>query len=166
MLCLLTVLGCGCPLDSGMLFPRETSSREVKELNGLWKFRADMSPNRNQGFERAWYKARLEEVTEHCTAVISVLCPSLRHGGKCPSRPQCKTNAWTSVQELDTVPVVKCVSVPVLWKLLLQLLLMFEAEFRVLLSAERPCGGHARPCQLQRHHAGLQLEGLHRLGVV
>uniref|UniRef100_A0A674P549 Beta-glucuronidase n=1 Tax=Takifugu rubripes TaxID=31033 RepID=A0A674P549_TAKRU len=61
LLCLLTVLGCGCPLDSGMLFPRETSSREVKELNGLWKFRADMSPNRNQGFERAWYKARLEE---------------------------------------------------------------------------------------------------------
>lgn len=64
LLCLLTVLRCGCPLDSGMLFPRETSSREVKELNGLWKFRADMSPNRNQGFERAWYKSRLEEVTE------------------------------------------------------------------------------------------------------
>lgn len=83
LLCLLTVLGCGCPLDSGMLFPRETSSREVKELNGLWKFRADMSPDRNQGFERAWYKNRLEEVT-----VISVLCPPLRYGAKCHSRSQ------------------------------------------------------------------------------
>uniref|UniRef100_H3CT15 Beta-glucuronidase n=1 Tax=Tetraodon nigroviridis TaxID=99883 RepID=H3CT15_TETNG len=55
------VFRCGCPLDTGMLYPRETSSREVKELNGLWKFRADMSPNRNQGFERAWYKNHLEE---------------------------------------------------------------------------------------------------------
>lgn len=71
LLCLLTVLRCGCPLDSGMLFPRETSSREVKELNGLWKFRADMSPNRNQGFERAWYKARLEEVTERYQCPLS-----------------------------------------------------------------------------------------------
>ncbi|KAK5600411.1 hypothetical protein CRENBAI_021708 [Crenichthys baileyi] len=47
--------------DTGMLFPRESSSREVKELNGLWVFRADISPNRNQGFERAWYKSRLAE---------------------------------------------------------------------------------------------------------
>ncbi|XP_047235654.1 beta-glucuronidase [Girardinichthys multiradiatus] len=47
--------------DTGMLFPRESSSREVKELNGLWVFRADRSPNRNQGFERAWYKSRLAE---------------------------------------------------------------------------------------------------------
>lgn len=70
VLCLFAVLRCGCLLDTGMLFPRETSSREVKELNGLWKFRADMSPNRNQGFERAWYKTHLEEVK----ANISV-CP-------------------------------------------------------------------------------------------
>lgn len=64
LLCLFAVLKCGCPLDTGMLYPRETSSREVKELNGLWKFRADMSPNRNQGFERAWYKYHLEEVNK------------------------------------------------------------------------------------------------------
>uniref|UniRef100_A0A087YKQ1 Beta-glucuronidase n=1 Tax=Poecilia formosa TaxID=48698 RepID=A0A087YKQ1_POEFO len=48
-------------LDTGMLFPRESSSRELKELNGLWAFRADRSPNRNQGFESAWYKSRLAE---------------------------------------------------------------------------------------------------------
>ncbi|KAM4726546.1 beta-glucuronidase [Anableps anableps] len=48
-------------LDTGMLFPRESSSRELKELNGLWAFRADRSPNRNQSFEKAWYKSRLAE---------------------------------------------------------------------------------------------------------
>lgn len=62
LLCLFAVVRCGSLLDAGMLFPRETSSREVKELNGLWKFRADMSPSRNQGFESAWYKTHLEEV--------------------------------------------------------------------------------------------------------
>lgn len=63
-LCFLALLRSGCPLDTGMLFPRETPSREVKELNGLWKFRADMSPNRKQGFEDAWYKSQLEEVNK------------------------------------------------------------------------------------------------------
>ncbi|TNN64997.1 Beta-glucuronidase [Liparis tanakae] len=61
LLCLFAVFEAACLLDSGMLFPRESSSREVKELNGLWSFRADRSPNRNQGFERAWYKSRLAE---------------------------------------------------------------------------------------------------------
>ncbi|KAM4620565.1 beta-glucuronidase isoform 1-T1 [Polymixia lowei] len=51
----------GYLLNTGMLFPRESSSREVKELNGLWNFRADLSPNRNVGFEKAWYKSRLAE---------------------------------------------------------------------------------------------------------
>ncbi|XP_056299466.1 beta-glucuronidase [Pseudoliparis swirei] len=58
LLCLFAVFEAACLLDSGMLFPRESSSREVKELNGLWSFRAD---RRNQGFERAWYKSRLAE---------------------------------------------------------------------------------------------------------
>uniref|UniRef100_A0A4W5N7L1 Glucuronidase beta n=1 Tax=Hucho hucho TaxID=62062 RepID=A0A4W5N7L1_9TELE len=47
--------------DSGMLFPRESSSREMKELNGLWNFRADASHNGTLGFEQAWYKRRLAE---------------------------------------------------------------------------------------------------------
>ncbi|XP_068186609.1 beta-glucuronidase [Antennarius striatus] len=61
LLCTFAVLDAVVPLDTGMLFPRESPSREVKELNGLWAFRADMSPNRNQGFEGAWYKRRLAE---------------------------------------------------------------------------------------------------------
>ncbi|XP_030648399.1 beta-glucuronidase isoform X2 [Chanos chanos] len=48
-------------LDGGMLFPRESPSREVKELNGLWNFRADISSDRNSGFENAWYKSPLAE---------------------------------------------------------------------------------------------------------
>ena len=64
VLCLFAVLDTVCPLDGGMLFPRESSSRELKELNGLWHFRADKSPNRNQGFDRAWYKSRLAEVSK------------------------------------------------------------------------------------------------------
>ncbi|KAK6317557.1 hypothetical protein J4Q44_G00129570 [Coregonus suidteri] len=44
-----------------MLFPRESSSREIKDLNGLWTFRADLSHNRNLGFEQAWYRSRLAE---------------------------------------------------------------------------------------------------------
>ncbi|KAL0994791.1 hypothetical protein UPYG_G00127210 [Umbra pygmaea] len=47
--------------DGGMLFPRESSSREIKELNGIWNFRADLSRNRNLGFEQAWHKRRLVE---------------------------------------------------------------------------------------------------------
>uniref|UniRef100_A0A8C4XEF9 Glucuronidase beta n=1 Tax=Erpetoichthys calabaricus TaxID=27687 RepID=A0A8C4XEF9_ERPCA len=48
-------------LKGGMLTPRETPTRELKELSGVWKFRADFSPNRKRGFEEQWYKRRLEE---------------------------------------------------------------------------------------------------------
>lgn len=58
---LLALLAPGCLLETGMLFPRESSSRELKELSGLWNFRADTSLNRKQGFDRAWYKSRLSE---------------------------------------------------------------------------------------------------------
>ncbi|CAJ1064415.1 beta-glucuronidase [Xyrichtys novacula] len=61
VLWLLTVFAAVFSLDSGMLYPRESSSREVKELSGLWDFRADKSPSRNQGFNEAWYKRRLSE---------------------------------------------------------------------------------------------------------
>lgn len=44
------------------LYPRESETREVKELNGLWNFRADMSVNRTQGFDDKWYMSRLEKV--------------------------------------------------------------------------------------------------------
>lgn len=53
---------CGLALQGGMLYPRESPSRERKELDGLWSFRADFSENRRQGFEQQWYRAPLREV--------------------------------------------------------------------------------------------------------
>ncbi|XP_070636075.1 beta-glucuronidase [Bos indicus] len=54
--------GCGLSLlQGGMLYPRESRSRERKELDGLWSFRADFSDNRRQGFEQQWYRAPLRE---------------------------------------------------------------------------------------------------------
>lgn len=53
---------CGLALQGGMLYPRESPSRERKELDGLWSFRADFSENRHQGFEQQWYRTPLREV--------------------------------------------------------------------------------------------------------
>lgn len=48
--------------EANALFARETESREVKILNGLWNFRADNSSRRNAGFEQQWYKEPLKKV--------------------------------------------------------------------------------------------------------
>lgn len=53
--------GCGLALQGGMLYPQESASRERKELDGLWSFRADFSDNRRQGFEQQWYRTPLRE---------------------------------------------------------------------------------------------------------
>lgn len=49
------------PGQMGMLYPRESESRQMKELGGLWMFRADMSSNRKAGFEEKWYANPLEK---------------------------------------------------------------------------------------------------------
>uniref|UniRef100_A0A8C9GST3 Beta-glucuronidase n=1 Tax=Piliocolobus tephrosceles TaxID=591936 RepID=A0A8C9GST3_9PRIM len=55
------LLGCALALQGGMLYPRESPSRERKELDGLWSFRADFSDNRRRGFEEQWYRRPLRE---------------------------------------------------------------------------------------------------------
>ena len=67
-LCLL--LGCiascihgGLSLEGGMLYPRESESRQIQEMNGMWKIRADMSPNRNAGMTESWFKQKLSQVS-------------------------------------------------------------------------------------------------------
>ncbi|XP_027522619.1 beta-glucuronidase [Corapipo altera] len=45
----------------GMLQPRDTPSRERKELGGLWSFRADLSPGRDAGFAQRWYRQPLRQ---------------------------------------------------------------------------------------------------------
>ena len=47
---------------SGLLYPRESPDREVKELNGFWHFRADYSEDRNAGFSEKWYEKPLAKV--------------------------------------------------------------------------------------------------------
>ncbi|KAM7139497.1 beta-glucuronidase isoform 1-T2 [Macrochelys suwanniensis] len=60
-LCLL-VLSCqALALGGGMLYPRESASRELKELNGVWSFRADFSPQRDKGFVQQWYRKPLRQ---------------------------------------------------------------------------------------------------------
>ncbi|KAM8976621.1 beta-glucuronidase [Pelodytes ibericus] len=60
LLCLVSS-GLTRALDGGLLYPRESSSREVKEINGIWSFRADKSPQRDAGFQEQWYKRPLRE---------------------------------------------------------------------------------------------------------
>ncbi|XP_071789903.1 beta-glucuronidase-like isoform X2 [Asterias amurensis] len=55
-----------------MLYPRESLSREIKDLNGLWNFRADVSPSRNEGFVEKWFEAPLAKTG----AVIDMPVPS------------------------------------------------------------------------------------------
>ena len=49
----------------GMLYPRESESREVKDLSGVWNFRADTSNQRNDGLEQMWFKKPLWQVRNH-----------------------------------------------------------------------------------------------------
>ena len=49
-------------VQNGMLFPRESESRQIKNLEGIWSFRADMSSSRNEGFDKKWYQQDLYKV--------------------------------------------------------------------------------------------------------
>ncbi|XP_042544073.1 beta-glucuronidase isoform X1 [Dipodomys spectabilis] len=53
--------GCALALPGGLLYPRESPSRERKDLGGLWSFRADLSDGRRRGFEEQWYRRPLRE---------------------------------------------------------------------------------------------------------
>uniref|UniRef100_A0A8C3P750 Beta-glucuronidase n=1 Tax=Chrysemys picta bellii TaxID=8478 RepID=A0A8C3P750_CHRPI len=60
-LCLLLLCCQALALGGGMLYPRESASRELKELNGLWSFRADFSAQRDKGFVQQWYRKPLRQ---------------------------------------------------------------------------------------------------------
>uniref|UniRef100_A0A8C0GZC7 Beta-glucuronidase n=1 Tax=Chelonoidis abingdonii TaxID=106734 RepID=A0A8C0GZC7_CHEAB len=59
--CLLLLCCQALALGRGMLYPRESASRELKELNGIWSFRADFSPQRDKGFVQQWYRKPLRQ---------------------------------------------------------------------------------------------------------
>lgn len=63
-------------VSRALLHPRDTPSREVKELNGVWSFRADTSPGRHDGFQRQWYKSPLSMVRRELPSTYSPHHPS------------------------------------------------------------------------------------------
>jgi len=44
------------------LYPRDSLTREVKSLDGIWNFRASPSEDQEIGFRNAWYRRPLKEV--------------------------------------------------------------------------------------------------------
>ena len=47
-----------------MLRVKDSETREVKDLCGLWNFRADMSNDREAGFRESWFSKPLSKVFE------------------------------------------------------------------------------------------------------
>ena len=68
-LSILLILTVDC---NGLLFPKDSPSRLVKSLDGVWHFRADFSPSRNAGFEEEWWKKPLASTGD----VIKMPVPS------------------------------------------------------------------------------------------
>lgn len=49
--------------EAGMLYPRETESRSIQELNGMWDFLPDRSIGRNDSLEQMWWTKPLSQVS-------------------------------------------------------------------------------------------------------
>lgn len=50
-----------CANAMGILYPRESESREVKSLDGMWNFRLSL-PDPLVGFKERWYMKDLSKV--------------------------------------------------------------------------------------------------------
>ncbi|KAK7087445.1 beta-glucuronidase-like [Littorina saxatilis] len=48
-------------LCNGILYPRDSESRMIKNLDGMWNFRADDSSDRNQSFHDKWWTNPLSD---------------------------------------------------------------------------------------------------------
>ena len=46
----------------GLLYPRESESREVKTLDGIWNFIKSDVDNPGRGLREEWYKRSLREI--------------------------------------------------------------------------------------------------------
>ena len=56
----------------GFLFPKDSPTRLVKSLDGVWHFRADFSENRNAGFDEKWWENPLSSTGD----IIKMPVPS------------------------------------------------------------------------------------------
>ncbi|KAK6179765.1 hypothetical protein SNE40_012050 [Patella caerulea] len=55
-----------------MLYPRSSEGRQIQSFDGIWNFRIDDSPTRNEGFDQKWYSRPLSTTG----AVIPMAVPS------------------------------------------------------------------------------------------
>jgi beta-glucuronidase len=46
----------------GILYPQDSETRQVENLNGLWNFRAADTTNQEQGFTQQWFNKPLDQV--------------------------------------------------------------------------------------------------------
>lgn len=78
----------------GMLYPRESETRQVKSLDGMWDFRADIS---SIGFDEMWYSLPLAQVNSSYKSgnigYFENQIRSLDQTGTCPYRKN--DEVWT-----------------------------------------------------------------------
>lgn len=69
LLTLGTVLHTSVP---GILYPRESESREVVSLDGIWKFRVSPTEAQDKGFAEKWFSTNFEEVSGQLSQIIEI----------------------------------------------------------------------------------------------
>ena len=63
-------------LSSGLLYPRDSESRETKSLDGVWKFRLCPTLDSDIGFREEWFENGIDfEVTDP-SEILSMPVPS------------------------------------------------------------------------------------------
>jgi hypothetical protein len=61
---------------SGILYPRESESREVIPLDGIWKFRISPTEDQEKGFRNKWFSTNFEEVNEEGRDIVLLCLPT------------------------------------------------------------------------------------------
>jgi hypothetical protein len=56
----------------GMLYPRESESREVVLLDGIWKFRVSPTEDQEKGFAEKWFSTNFEEVRADILQIVQI----------------------------------------------------------------------------------------------
>lgn len=49
-------------IDGGILYPRDSESREVRSLDGIWNFKLSPSKNSAKGYKEKWYEKDLRDI--------------------------------------------------------------------------------------------------------
>jgi hypothetical protein len=57
---------------SGILYPRESESREVVLLDGIWKFRTSPTEDQDKGFAEKWFSTNFEEVSVTDSQILEI----------------------------------------------------------------------------------------------